>query len=248
MIDDLLNSAKRKRSDAQALRIKARDKTPGSVERDRLFAEASSEFEATIAALQRGLRALRRQEDEYSPDACRVLELLSQTCGSLGGTWRDAGNRETALVEYDRGNAYEEERRRNCRALDTYNMLQRLIVLLLLDPKKISEPSFVAELNTAREEIEKQLELGRNDSWALADLALARLLCGTEINAAIADLEKRQVEGNFYESTHNVIATLVAEGLGRGSDLGERLEMFRRLLQRKGGIPEPTTNHANAGR
>jgi hypothetical protein len=170
---------------------------------------------------------------------CRVLEALSQSYGSLGGTWRDAGgskNRELAGTLYDQGNEYEEERRRNCSAKDTYNMLQRLIIRLLIEPARIGQPDFVADLNAALAEIERQVADGRDDSWALADLALARFLCGVEADAAIADLERRKAEATFYESAYNAVATLVEEGLGKGNALGDRLEAFKRLLQRKGGI------------
>jgi hypothetical protein len=115
-------------------------------------------------------------------------------------------------------------------------MLQRLIIRLLIEPARIEQPDFVAHLNATRAEIERQVADGRDDSWALADLALARFLCGVEADAAIADLERRKAEATFYESAYNAVATLVEEGLGKGNALGDRLEGFKRLLQRKGGI------------
>lgn len=235
MIDELLESVAQHRSDAQDLRRKGR-KEKEQAQRDRLFRAAAEEFQKAIAALERGLRTVRRQQDAYTQDVCRVLEALSQSYGSLGGTWRDAGDRPRAIDLYDRGNAYEEERRRNCAARDTYNMLQRLIVRLLTEPALIERADFVADLNAVREEIERQVGAGRDDSWALADLALARFLCGVEADAAIADLERRKAEATFYESAYNAIAALLDEGLGKSNALGERLEGFKRLLQRKGGI------------
>ena len=72
--------------------------------------------------------------------------------------------------------------------------------------------------------------MGRDDSWALADLALANLLCGFPADSAIAFLEQRNAEPTFYESAYNGIAALVNEGLGKDDDLGHRLADFMRLL------------------
>ena len=44
-----------------------------------------------------------------------------------------------ARARYQRGNEYEEERRRFCGALDTYNMLQVLLVELLGNAAPINE-------------------------------------------------------------------------------------------------------------
>jgi tetratricopeptide (TPR) repeat protein len=236
MIDELLKSAEQLRSDAQEKRRKARRETV-QAKRDLLFNDAAVEFQKAITALERGLRTVRRKQDGYTPDVCRVLEALSQSYGSLGGTWRDAGDRQRARGLYDKGNDYEEERRRNCAAKDTYNMLQRLIIRLLIKPALIGQSDFVAELNLVRKEIERQVGAGRDDSWALADLALARFLCGAEADAAIADLERRKAEATFYESAYNAVAALVEEGLGKGEALGDRLEAFKRLLHRQGGMP-----------
>jgi hypothetical protein len=241
MIEELLAKATRLRSDAQDDRRTARKKETPRAERDEKFEAARMKFQEAIDSLERGLRTIRRQQTGYTPDVCRVLESLSQSYGSLGGTWRDAGDRERARDLYDKGNEYEEERRRNCAAKDTYNMLQRLVIRILIDPTLLEQPEMKADLNAVREEIKRTK---REDSWALADLALAGFLYGdeadaviAELDAVIADLEQRKAEATFYESAHTVVATLVEEGLGRNSPLGKRLEDFKRLLQRKGGIP-----------
>lgn len=236
MIDDLVQSVAKFRSDAQDNRRKARKETDAA-KRERLFHAAVEDFQKAISYLERGLRTVRRQQEGYTKDVCALLELLSQSYGSLGGTWRDAGDRQRAMEQYDKGNEYEEERRQNCGAKDTYTMLQRLVIRLLIDPSRLEQPEFMAELNQVREEIERQRDSGRDDSWALADLALVRFLCGADADTAIANLQKRKAEATFYESAYNAVAALVEEGLGKGDALGERLESFRRLLQQKGGIP-----------
>lgn len=235
MIDELLERAVRDRNDAQDLRRKAREKEDQG-ERDQLFADAASRFQNVISDLERGLRTVRRQQEPYTRDVCRILEALSQTYGSFGGTWRDAGDLLRAEEQYMKGNEYEEERRRNCAAKDTYNMLQLLIVRLLIEPARIRQADFVADLKAVRDELERQVEAGRNDSWALADLTLSRILCGDEDDSEFKKIEQGNASAAFYESTYNAIAALVNEGLARGDALGDRLESFKRLLQRKGGI------------
>jgi hypothetical protein len=92
-----------------------------------------------------------------------------------------------------------------------------------------------AALDEAVKEIERQVFSGRDDSWALADLALARFLSGQDAEQAIRDLEGRKSDASFYESTLVVVEALIKEGLG-GTTLGEGLENFGRLLRRKGGM------------
>lgn len=232
MIDELLAHAAQLRSDAQDLRRQARKATT-PLERDGLFRSAADKFKEAIAVLERGLRTVRRQQTGHTLEVCSLLEGLSQTYGSLGGTWRDAGERARALEQYDKGNVYEEERREKCAAKDSYNMVQRLVIQVLINH---SEEKFVAELNEVRQVIAQQFDQGRNDSWGLADLALLQILCGAEIDTALAELEKRNADATFYESAYHAIAALLEEGLGKGEPLGERLEAFKRLLQRKGGL------------
>ena len=109
---------------------------------------------------------MRRDQKEHSSDACAVLERLSQTYGSLGGTLRDFAltkadqERQKMLAEarsqYEQGNRYEDERRKHCGALDTYNMLQVLVELLGNAPPMIDDPEFVTKLGGVQKELEWQ--------------------------------------------------------------------------------------------
>jgi len=235
VIDELLQSVAQLRSDGQSFRRDALNATDNA-EGERLFKSAADTYQKAISILERGLRTIRRHQDGYTNDVCRLLEPLSQTYGSLGGTWRDAKRFDLAQEFYDRGNDYEEERRKYCGAKESYNLLQRLIVRLLEDPGRVHEHDFITKLNLVREEIQRQVDHGRDDSWALADLAEARFLCGYDADEAIRDLEQRPAAATFFESAYKGITALLSEGLGRGDVLGERLELFKRLLQRKGGI------------
>jgi hypothetical protein len=232
-VNELLKKATTLRNNAQDARRRARKETAPD-ERARLFNEAADGFQQAIGDLERGMRTARRQRQGYDSNLCGILEALSQSYGSLGGTWRDAGDLEKAQGFYDKGNEYEGERRKNCGAKDTYNMLQRLIIRTLRNPALVEDPEFLAEIGQVRTEIEEQ---NRTDSWALADLALAHFLCGSSAESVIEHLEQGHAAATFYESTYNAVTALIAEGLGRDGDLGDRLENFRRLLRRKGGLP-----------
>lgn len=245
MIQELTESVDRLRDEAQAARKEARQ-SADPAKREQLFASAREKFESAIRRLERGLRNVRRDQKEHSLDACAVLERLSQTYGSLGGTFRDFAltkadqERQKMLAEarsqYKQGNTYEDERRIHCGALDTYNMLQLLVVELLGNKALINDHKFVTNLQGVQQELERQVNAGRNDSWALADLALVSFLLGAPADYALADIEQRNVHASFYEATHTVITNLLNEGLGDGGDLTKRLEEFQRLLKRKGGL------------
>lgn len=246
MIEELTKSVDQLRDEAQADRTDAR-KAAEPAEGERLFVSAIGKFEDAIRRLERGHRGVQRQQaSRYSADECVVLERLSQTYGSLGGTWRDfaltkAGPEREELLgnaraRYQRGNEYEEERRKSCRALDTYNMLQVLVVELLGNAALIDDLEFKTKLRSVQKEVERQVNAGRNDSWALADLALVTVLAGTAANQALEDIERRNVHKSFYEATHTVVTSLLNEGLGNGGDLTHRLRNFQGLLQRKGGL------------
>jgi len=245
MIQELTDGVDQLRDEAQAARKAARQ-SADPVKREQLFASAREKFESAIRRLERGLRNVRRDQKEHSSDACAVLERLSQTYGSLGGTLRDFAltkadqERQKMLAEarsqYEQGNTYEDERRKHCGALDTYNMLQLLVVALLGNATLINDHEFETKLRGVQKELEWQVNTGRNDSWALADLALVSFLLDSPADHALADIEQRNVHASFYEATHTVITNLLYEGLGGGGDLTKRLEEFQRLLKRKGGL------------
>jgi hypothetical protein len=246
MIQELIESVDQLRDEAQAARKAAR-KAAEPRERERLFGTATEKFEYAIRSLERGHRGVQREQaSRYSTEECAVLERLSQTYGSLGGTWRDFALTKAmpdrgemlgkARAQYQRGNDYEEERRKFCGALDTYNMLQVLVVELLGDAALINDHEFETKLRGVQKEVERQVNAGRNDSWALADLALVSFLIGTSADQALWGIEQRNVHASFYEATYTVVTNLLNEGLGDGGDLTHRLREFQRLLQRKGGL------------
>jgi hypothetical protein len=229
------------------------------------FESAINKLRTAIEDLEDMLNTAR--EEHSAADISKVLEVLSQTHGSPGGTWRDAAGfaKDSGALEqaeeafanaeksYVDGNSYEEERRRDWGAKDSYNLLQQHVVRLLRKPSLINNAEFAAKLEGVRDIIQKQFEDGRDDSWGLADLALVQILCSADAGRVveeleqrrleleerhrdvIADLDKRQAQKSFYESTCAVVTALLKEGLDQ-RELAVRLEEFKRLLQRKGGL------------
>jgi hypothetical protein len=159
-------------------------------EAERLIQLAIDNHQTAVSLLAREVRAIRRQPDEAG--YCDTLEALSQSHGSLGGTWRDAwrlglkeGAIEKAIDAYDAG--YEVEQQRlgpPCEALDSYNLLQRLVVRILRHPSCLDDRDTDAgsglnvpeQLEQARDEIKRQIDAGRTDSWAKADSVLAEAM------------------------------------------------------------------------
>jgi hypothetical protein len=80
------------RSDAQKMRKRAREQRANddNTSASRSFNNAVEKFQDAITRLRGELRAFLRESPESSPEVCRLLELLSQTYGSQGGTYRDA--------------------------------------------------------------------------------------------------------------------------------------------------------------
>jgi hypothetical protein len=115
-------------------------------------------------------------------------------------------------------------------------MVQHLVVQLLKDPMHLTNEKFVNELDSAQRELDRQFKLGRRDGWALADAVLIRFLRGEAAEKIFSDLESRNFDTSFYESTYEAIGALLDEGLGRETPLEDRLHQFQLMLQRRGGL------------
>jgi hypothetical protein len=231
--------------DVTALRLEAKSfrrdaqKQRDAKARVRLLKKAESALTGAISMLQRELRVAARQPISDG-ERGELRELLSSTIGSLGGTYRDAKDYDRAIQAYDEGNVVEETRRREDGHLDSYNLVQRLVVRLLKDQTLLADATFRVELETVDRELDRQHELGRRDSWFLADVILIKFLRGKSADEIFSALESKEADKSFYESTVQVVGALLDEGLGRGGPLEESLLRFRRMLQRRGGLKAAT--------
>ena len=210
------------------------------VQADRDFAAAAAAMSEAIDYVK-GLGAPDPESKEPANEAEIIMATQLADCwGILGGVHRAHGPDywEDAISAYDNGNRYESSTRFNI--LNTYNRVNRLVVRILKDPDLLSEPPpFVTDigsdkktmrelLSEADHEIERQLRAGRTDRpWALADLAMVRLLGGLpNVDLALNDLDASTDETFPYESTLKVIRELVARRLPMHDSIisvGERL-------------------------
>lgn len=231
MTNPVIDRVEGLRLTAQNDRRKARELPLHSQERRALLARAEDSLKEAISESQTEL-----ESDELPPNIrSKLVALLSQTWGSLGGTRRDAKDYEAALEAYETGNKIEEERR-NLGDPDSYNLVQRMVVRILAKTSLIDDEAFRSELAGVEAELERQYTLGRRDPWAIADIALVRFLRGQPADDVISNLESRKADTSFYESTREVVCALLAEGLGQGTELGNKLLNFQRLLERRGGL------------
>ncbi len=223
------------RLEAKSLRRDAQAKGLDAGTRAGLLEEAETALMSAISILKRELRTIETESPTAS-ERGEVRELLSTTIGSLGGTYRDAKDYDRAIRAYEEGNAIEEIRRREDAHLDSYNLVQRLVVRLLKDPELLDDPSFKTEIEAVDRELDRQHDLGRQDSWFLADMMLTKFLRRKPTEDIFAALGSKEADTVFYESTDQVIGALLDEGLGKGASLGDTLLRFRQMLQRRGGL------------
>lgn len=226
------------RLEAKSLRREAQKATDSGT-RGGLLEDAETALQDAISMLERELRVGERQPLSAG-DRGELRELLSSTKGSLGGTYRDAKEYDRAIQAYAEGNAVEQQRRDEDGHLDSYNLVQHLVVRLLQKPAQLEDAKFKDELKLVDAELDRQHSLGRRDSWFLADVILIKFLRGQPAEDIFSALETKEADKSFYESTDHVLGTLLDEGLGKGGPLEERLLRFRQMLRRRGGLKATT--------
>ena len=210
---------------------------------------AEKSFNASRAAILEAIEKLETlgvpdpQSSEQAGEAeILMAKELADCWGILGGIYRAQGRDSwsDAIKAYDDGYIYEASTRFNI--LSTYNRVNRLVVRILKNPDLLSVPPPVVEdikpptkktmpelLSETDNEIERQLREGRTDRvWALADLAMVRLLGDSpNVNVALDDFDKSAGNDVFpYDSMLKVIRELVDRNLPMQHRListGERL-------------------------
>src|SRR5262245_36283734 len=173
MNQQVIADVRKWRLEAQSQRREART-APAAEARQQSLEQAVAGLTRAISALKRELRAVKDQPGAQE-DRAKLRELLSQTLGSLGGTYRDGKDYPAAIRYYDEGNEVEDLRRKEDGALDTYNLVQRLVVRLLDSSGKMTD-EVRQDLRSAQDELGRQNKRGRRDPWWLADTAVVRVL------------------------------------------------------------------------
>lgn len=212
---------------------------------------ARAEFGESIRVMEGALQYLNdigapdpRHEESASAGEAEVAEQLADCWGIIGGVYRAEGRLAAAKDAYDKGYEFESSKRFNI--LNTYNRVNRLVVRILQNPELLSDPppavtdipeqegrTMASLLGEAAEEIERQLPDRHKDrAWALADLAMVRLL-GRQggVDAALNALGESSKNDSFpYHSMLKVIRELAEVQLPMADKLVEVGESLRGKL------------------
>ena len=176
---------------------------------------------------------------------------LYQCLGSLGGTYRDAAELnadpdqqqeywDLSIQYYDEGYQIEagmDPRYPDFGFVDSYNLLQRLVVRILREPDCLTHEdrdlgtglNVPRELEMAEREIRTQLDEASDDSqhndhnsghqgsragdpWAMADLAQLMIFCGEAQADAWRHFGEKTRSKEAYETNHRAFSALVTSG------------------------------------
>jgi hypothetical protein len=179
----------------------------------------------------------------------KLASELSDCFGILGGIYRrwalessDAPERRLHLEESVRAylQGYELEENPEYNLVNSYNKLNRLVSYILLEPDSLSgdlakkEAPFDVkqELIKTESDIREQLkEKRRGDIWALADLALIRILLGRENAAtAYAEFNAKAPPAFAYESALSTLRPLAAVDTPARKDIKEAVNLLEAQL------------------
>jgi tetratricopeptide (TPR) repeat protein len=175
VMGDVIAEARRLKSEA----MDARDL--------RDFDTAVRLLERAIKALSATLEELRGKRDPHEAPGRQEKEVAKQLAhifGSTGGVLRRMGDYAAAAQAYDAGYTIESPRS-GYGIVDSYNLVQRLVARVFLEPRAVVDALEVVglnvrdELENARQEIARQIEGPRiNDEYAAADRTMVLLLLG----------------------------------------------------------------------
>jgi hypothetical protein len=193
---------------------------------------ARSQLEKAIALLQ---PVVPRKGAAWNDADKKHAQRLYECMGSLGGTWRDAADLEAddekkrshwdhSIEYYDEGYRIESgthEDYPDFEFHDSYNLLQRLVVRVLREPRCLRDGdtqlgrdlNVPAELARAERIINDQLRGPRkDDAWAMADLAMLLILGGQSRDRAWQKFAEDNRSSEAYEANHRAFAALVKSG------------------------------------
>ncbi|MDX6704659.1 MAG: hypothetical protein QOI48_505 [Solirubrobacteraceae bacterium] len=143
-----------------------------------LLREAEDELRSTLEDLKQH----RESGDPPGRQEVAVANQLVHILGTVGGTLRRAGEYQNAVAAYDAGHLFETQDA-GYGIVNSYNLVQRLVTRVFVEPLAAGGGQLVAgldvreELALARNELEEQIAGARSgDEYAIADLATVLLL------------------------------------------------------------------------
>jgi hypothetical protein len=173
---DVIESARALKSQA----MDARDRGDFSVAID-LLSVACSDLDREL----HNLKLKRADRDVPGPFEQDVAAQLAHILGSMGGVYLRAQNYEASIDSYDAGYRFEEPDG-PYGIVNSYNMTQRLVSRVFMNPRAVNETGVLVqglllreELDFAERVIDRQRKgKRRHDEYAAADLAVVALLKG----------------------------------------------------------------------
>ena len=208
-------------------------------------------YQKGIEILGKAISLLTQELNANKALECKskIASELSDCHGLTGGIYRRWGlasaneqERGERLIEsikaYDKG--YEFESKEKYGIDDSYNLLNRLLGRILFEPSYLTdsatasisegvEPlSLPQKLAEAEQVIQQQLKVTRRgDIWAMADLALVKLLLDrADPRSAYADFNSESPPGYAYESVLSVLRPLVELDLPCAAKLQEAIRQL----------------------
>lgn len=203
-------------------------------------------LQRAIATLDEALSSATHQLPAGVPSAPDVREVaaeLADCWGSLGGVRRrhaEALRREqrfeeadercdAAIQAYEQGLVLEQDDR--FRIANSYNLVQRAVVPVLMLPESRVGDELQARLRDIASSIDRQIATTRvGDPWAYSDLGLVQLLAGDEAkaNRTWDRMDALKPQRNLYMSGVPVLEAL-SNALPRDESLRRAAERFHEM-------------------
>ena len=195
---------------------------------DGLFQQGVDFAQEAIALLERELADASSQEWRS-----QVAAELADCYGIIGGIQRRWGlaldGKERLLHLEASRDAYEKgygcEREENCGVVNSYNLVNRLVGRVLLDPAiELDE-----DLRQAKDIVKAQLvQKRKGDIWALADMALLRILLReADAVSAWAAFRGAQPPDYAYGSVLETLQPLAELELPVRAELASSIELLK---------------------
>jgi hypothetical protein len=210
-------------------------------------------YESAATCANQAIQTLESALDSTdATEKSKLADQLADSYGLLGGIYRRwglsvDGQQKNELLQksfnaYNTG--YEKyEKCEEYKIANSYNRLNRLVSYLLINPASFSDGpvdlhdgqtlTVKERLESAGRNIDQQLKLERRgDIWAIADLALVKLLLESETPmAAYADFIAASPADYVYDSALSVLRPLSALELPVASKLKDAAELLEGKLQ-----------------
>jgi tetratricopeptide (TPR) repeat protein len=209
-------------------------------------------YDSAVSILDKAISLIREElsSTNLADWKSRLASELADCYGLLGGIHRRWGleakteqERASHLTEslqaYDRG--YEFESANEYKIVNSYNMVNRLVSRILLDPLSLSAAkppegsqsdnglNVRERLEEAEQTIRNQLKVERRgDIWALADLALVTLLLDHDDPiSAYAEFNAKSPPDFAYESALSAIRPIAELRLPVADKLRDAVELLQ---------------------